>query len=290
MLSMLKDNPIYFKESRGLSRNRNLLFQNVANAVVYPLILVAPFLIVAFITLADINGGTRDFARRLTEILKGCFYFSAGIQFFYVLIASANATQFAFTREKEQKTYDSLICSLMTPQEILTGKLFTALYPVIGTLVLYSPLFFIMGLLSGAALEGLIVVFLFSIAFSLFCGVVSLYSSALAPTGQKAQSYLTSFMALLIIATWIGDWIGNGILHTMGGHTFPFLPFLVFFNPGTGYASAMYLMAGAKHYNCMSDPYSYFHLFWLVCLLTMALFSFMFWRATLRKLGEIAKE
>jgi hypothetical protein len=282
MLNHLMQNPVFFKETKVLPKRKGMMFQKVVNVVVYPLFYVVPFLFVSLTYLS-----TQSFTQYLHDIkniLQGCFYFSIGAQFFYILGSVMNNTQHAFTREKEQKTYDSLVSTLMTPKEIMMGKMAVGIYPLMLSLGAYAPLFFLMGILGGCTTFGLVSVFVFSFCFAIFCGVVGLFSSVISPEGKRAQSTASTILGILILGTGFLDFLAYMGVHTVIPGSY-FFPLFSFFNIGAGYASAIYCCS-ANAWNHIN----YFHFFWLGNLVVMALMTIILWKLSLNRLKDIPRE
>ncbi len=280
MLKQLMDNPIYFRESRVLTATKGVRFHKILNAVIYPLMYAIPpfFVLLTYIMSAHVD----HFYRDLTNILKGCFYFSAGVQFFYILISSLNGTQFSFTREKEQKTYDSLISTLMTPVEIYRGKFFSGMYPTLLSLVAYSPLFIAMGLAVRCTLSGVLTVLVFSLVLTLFSGAAGIFAS-LSKDSKRAQNIVTGIFAILIMGTGLMDFLAYVGYHALfsSSHFFPLFSTL---NVGAGYVSALYSMNGHQ------NPQDYFFFFWIPAMFFMVTLCGVFYHFSIKKLREIPGE
>jgi hypothetical protein len=283
MLKSLMDNPVFFRESRVLSRTRGVGFNRLVNAIVYPLMYVIPPLFMIITAM-----GSRYCIRSghdILDMLRGCFYFSVSVQFFFILFSAMNNTQSSFAREKEQKTYDSLVSTLMTPRELYGGKLFSALYPTLATLVLYSPLFILLGLVVKCRIEGLMAVLFFSLGLALFFGIVGTFASIYCADTKKAASLVTAIVAFLILVTGFLDFFFFSLYHGFFP-TSTFFPLFTLLNVGGGYASTVYSMAGP--HNCSGTDY--FPLFWIPCFLLMTLMGSIVYHYSIKKLSEIPGE
>lgn len=279
MLRHFSDNPVVFKETREPIRGRGIKFLTLLNTIIYPIIFVTPFCAVSIITLS--REGFHGIFENLQDILRACFYFSTGAQFFYILISSVNNTQFSFTREKEQRTYDGLVSTLMKPAEILSGKLISGMYPVAYSLILYSPLFFVLGLFSGLSMMGLVIVFSFSLLFSWFCSVVGLFASAYSSSSGRAQSVSTAIIGSLIAGTFIVDVFINLMIQACDHHFNDPLPIATMFNPGLGYISAAC---------CYCNPFSeWFSYFWILQAMILIVLTKTLWSLTVKRIGEIPR-
>lgn len=279
MLKQAMKNPVVFKETREYPKGRGFKFQLTLNTLFYPFMLIAPFIFVCIIyTFYDKN--LTAFQRDLTSILRGCFIFSTGVQFFYILSSAASGTLHAFTREKEQKTYDSLVSTLMSPADIVYGKLVVGLYPVMKTLLLFSPLFILIGLLSDIPFRGLLIVFVYSLVFCLFCGIFGLFSSAWSATTGKAHNLATTLLGGTILGTFIVDFAINMAVNSVTPIHGP-VPLTTLLSPGLGYISA------ALWY--CTKPENWFWYFWILQMPLLLLITGLLWRFTVKKIGEIPR-
>lgn len=272
-------NPVVFKETREYPKSRRMRFSMLLNSIFYPCMFVAPFLVVTtFCLYTDRGFNVRWFLDNLDEIVRGSFIFSTVIQFFYLLIASTNGTLYAFTREREQKTYDSLMSTLLSPREIMNGKLIVGLYPVLKTLLMYSPLFVLIGLFSEIPLRGLLIVMAYSVGFCLFCGVSGLFVSAFSTTTVRAHALIASLLGGIIVVPFIFDYFINVSLYHFGLFHDP-IPFFTLVSPGLGYASAA----------CWYST-THFHWFWgawIAQTALMLIITAVLWKMTMRKIGSI---
>jgi len=279
-MDFLSNNPIFFRETRVHPRNRGLRFQCILHLLVYPLIFIVPFLFVSFTYL--ISEHLDSYLRDLKGILAGCFTFAVVIQFFYIMGTSL-ATQTSLTKEKEMKTYEGLVASLMSSEEILHGKLLVSLYPILLAILVFSPFFVAMGVLAGMSPLGLISVVLYSVGFSIFCGVVGLFASSVSSQSKKAQNIASSILAFLTLATGFVDFIILITIHAAFPAA-PSFPVLSFLNPGAGFASAM-----MSSLNSPQDI-GVFRFFWIVNFLLLTLMGFAFWRNALKNVKRVTDE
>ncbi|MHC9544980.1 MAG: hypothetical protein AB9903_36155 [Vulcanimicrobiota bacterium] len=279
-MDFMSNNPIFFRETRVFPMNRGMRFQSILHLLVYPLIFIVPFLFVSFTYL--ISEHWDNYLRDMKGILAGCFTFAVVIQFFYILGTSL-ATQTSLTKEKEMKTYEGLVASLMSSKEILTGKMMVCLYPILTALLIYSPLFVGMGMLAGFSFWGLLSVVLYSIGFSIFCGLIGIFASSVSSQSKKAQNVASAILAFLILATGFVDFIILITIHA-AFPTAPSFPVLSFLNPGAGFASAM--MSSVNQVNDMGA----FRFFWIVNFLLLTLMGFAFWRNALKNVKRITDD
>jgi len=279
-MDFLYNNPIFFRETRVFPRSRGMKFLSILHLLIYPLIYIVPFLFVSFTYL--ISEHWDHYLRDIKGILAGCFTFAVVIQFFYILGTSIS-TQTSLTKEKEMKTYEGLVASLMSPSEIILGKLLVCLYPTLTALLVYSPFFAGMGILAGFSFWGLVSVVFYSVGFSVFCGLVGIFASSVSSQSKKAQNVASAILAFLILATGFVDFI---ILMTIRAAfpTAPSFPVLSFLNPGAGFASAM--MSSVNQVNDMGA----FRFFWIVNFLLLTLLGFALWRNAIKNVKRISDD
>jgi ABC-type transport system involved in multi-copper enzyme maturation permease subunit len=105
----------------------------------------------------------------------------------------------AITQEREQQTWEMLIFTLLTPMEILTGKLIARLVPVAALLAAFVPFMVICMSRGGATVVDLLVAYLVFVIWVLFLVTVSLFMSwAFRKTAAAiAMSYVVLFALTL---------------------------------------------------------------------------------------------
>lgn len=101
----------------------------------------------------------------------------------------------AVTQEKEQQTWEMLIFTLLSPLEILVGKLLSRLIPIIGILSAFFPLMFYCFATGGVTFYNYVVTYLIFACWILFLTTTSLFMSwAFRRTASAiAMGYLVLF-------------------------------------------------------------------------------------------------
>ena len=131
---------------------------------------------------------------------------------------SLNATSNLVTGEREKKTFESLQSTMLSPTEIVNGRLLSGLWPVLRELTIVTPLVLALGLTSdlalglslGFAFKALLcVLLLYSSVF--FYGMVGLWSSYASKTTQFANRLASGiaaslFVGLPVVAGLSGTW------------------------------------------------------------------------------------
>jgi ABC-type transport system involved in multi-copper enzyme maturation permease subunit len=125
------------------------------------------------------------------------FYITVGIQIALVCIIAPAATSGAIIGERERQTYEILRTTLLTPMQIVWGKLVSAL-SFIGLLVFASlPLAALSFLLGGIQEQQIIIGLSIIIASALLFATLGLFISARAKTTPAA--IVITFIAVLVV-------------------------------------------------------------------------------------------
>ncbi|MCE1245284.1 MAG: hypothetical protein LWY06_01435 [Firmicutes bacterium] len=136
---VLLNNPVLLKEMRiGLREKRVFIIQTI-----YMLVLG----IVSFFFLLDMS--SRNYAYQYAETGRNFFKTICIIQWFLIVLISPSLTSNSISSEKEKKTYDMLLVTLLNAPDIIIGKLtYAASYLVLllaSSLPLVALVFFIGG-------------------------------------------------------------------------------------------------------------------------------------------------
>jgi ABC-2 type transport system permease protein len=131
------------------------------------------------------------------EVGRTVFYITIGIQIALVCIIAPAATSGAIIGERERQTYEILLTTLLTPLQIVWGKLISAL-SFIGLLVFASlPLAALSFLLGGIQEAQIIMGLSVIVASALLFSTLGLYVSARAKTTLAAV--VVTFIAVLVV-------------------------------------------------------------------------------------------
>jgi ABC-2 type transport system permease protein len=200
----LFENPVLWKEMKTRVRSRQPVpVRNAIAVVVGGLILFCYYHAMSWL----LSDGRADTAR-------DGFHAAVWIQSLLIWLLGPALASNAVTQEKEQQTWDMLIFTLLTPFEILTGKLVSRLFPILGVLIAFLPFMFLTTVMGGATLgEFLLAYFLFAV-WILFLVTVSLFMSW--AFKKTATAVGMSYFVLFLLT------IGTGLLAmtmTIGGNT-----------------------------------------------------------------------
>ena len=149
------------------------------------------------------------------QVLGPILGFSAFLLVLYTVTRALNGTFSAISLEKEQKTYDSLLSTLLTSSDVVGGKLAAGLWPIVRELLVVSPLGVALGALAGYPLQALLFMGLCGCCALLF-GMIGLWASYSSPTSPLANRKGTGLTAALLIGGPLVDWFLHVISYRSG--------------------------------------------------------------------------
>ena len=162
------DNPLYIRDTAIVNRSYEnySTMKNSADRMKS----ITYIAVVLLIVIIGVSYGTG----RLVSLRN--ISFRLALVGFLIMIASefrntANMMQF----EETTGGYDTLISSLLTPEEILQGKFWIFLYPAIKKVLLFSPLIIIGGVLSGFSIPGILSLVILLFAYMVMANLTMLY-------------------------------------------------------------------------------------------------------------------
>ena len=190
-------------------------------------IVLSIYLIILTVVLYVIWSAASDSLMRNQEVGRTILASTAVIQFIFILLMCPSFTCGAISSEKERKTYELLITSLLEPPDIVLGKLFYS--------IVYTGLFLLASLpfsctaffFGGVSPFEIICVYLILLLIAIFISLMGLYySSRFNSTSASMRSaYLTMFFLFMFVTNIIPVFIyGN-----MG--PVPHVPFIFFTIP-----------------------------------------------------------
>ncbi len=192
MLTGLWENPIFVRarqvEQRRLGGGLQSFLMRYGGGL---LLVLGPLAVTMFFTAGDLIQSPGTWVHKW---LGGVVGFTAFLGVLYVTMRAASATAGAISLEKEQKTYECLLATRLRSDEVLAGKLAASLWPVGRELLAAAPLAFGLGLLSGHALQSVILMLLAFTCLGMF-GLLGTWASYIASSSQQA-SRLSMFLAL----------------------------------------------------------------------------------------------
>lgn len=180
----LNENPVYIREK--------ILFEREKKRKKF----VSPFFIhLAILILPALSGYLYGiFDKGLpVDNLKTLFSFSMVFSIlFYLFVGFGSCSLFA--GERERRTYDDLISTAMSPEEIVLGKFWFSFYPAALEMTTYFPIYLIMGLLLKMSLLPLFLIYVFVLVAIALTSLTGLYFSINAQTANEAGVRCSSIL------------------------------------------------------------------------------------------------
>lgn len=195
MLTELWENPIFVRarqvEQRRLGSGIHAFLVRYGAGM---LLVLGPLAVTMFFTAGEVLTSP---GKWIQEWLGGVVGFTAFLGVLYITMRSASATAGAISLEREQKTYECLLATRLRSDEIVAGKLAASLWPVGRELMAAAPIAFGLGILSGNALQSVLLVVLALMCVGMF-GLLGTWASYNSSSSQQA-SRLAMFLAFSFI-------------------------------------------------------------------------------------------
>lgn len=194
-LDNLNNNPIYLKEIKVRERlNSRRKFQ-VPACTGYIAILLFPIAMAIILSLT---------AQQLTpDNLKSVFMITVFLQVLYFIFRGGSHAWGLISGEKEMKTYENLISTVMSPDEIVQGKFQAVFFPLSKELTLLFPVFAAIGILLQIQLFFLVQVYLQTLFLMALFTMVGIYFSNKEKTTAEARINTIRMIAFLLVITLI---------------------------------------------------------------------------------------
>ncbi len=175
------------------------------------LLVFAYILSLAFVLLAMWPGGgvlstVSDTGKKIFEL-----FFSVNLSLLILLIPSFAAT--SVTSERENNTYSALFTTLLTPWEIMSGKLASAVLMLIILVILAIPVASVTALTGGVTFTFLFKITAVLVMTAISYGLVGLACSTLC--ARSSTSILLNYVLILVLAA--GTWLPGALLRNMIG-------------------------------------------------------------------------
>lgn len=230
----LLENPIFIKDYKIRKRRESRKKIRIPSYVGYLAVLTLPIIIIGMIFYL-FKGGKNALwdENQWNQLSQSVITLTIFLQLFYFIFKSISNSFPLFSMEKELRTYNSLISSMLTSEDILKGKFLVAFYPLFLEITGLFPLFAILGLLFKLKISQIFAIYAMNVIFIIFFTLLGLYCSLTSNNSAKSHSRAAFIAGFLLVGTLLID----GIIFTM---THDFIPFSVFLNPGFAFASALY--------------------------------------------------
>lgn len=191
------DNPIIAKELRGRMRDKRTFI-----LLTFYLVLIASFVCVVYLFLSESGSGISfdpDYRQTLGKSIFGTVVI---IELLLIGFIGPGLTSGAITSEREHRTLDLLKTTLLTPRELVLGKLSASviyLFLLIFTVLPIQSLAFILG---GVGLAEIVISSIFLIVTAIFFSTLGIFFSSflkrtLAATVSSYGSILLSVFAII---------------------------------------------------------------------------------------------
>jgi len=188
----LWQNPILRKELNGRMRAK----QGVILVTVY-LGLMTLLIVLVFMFLQS-DGLSFDAPNMLPLIGKALFFTTVGAEILLIAFIAPGLTSGAISSERERQTFDLLRVSLLSPRDLLRGKLFSSLSYIFLLVFTALPLQSVAFVLGGVGLVELGVSLALLVASAFLFAALGLYFSAIA---KRATPAITLSYAFTILPT-----------------------------------------------------------------------------------------
>jgi ABC-type transport system involved in multi-copper enzyme maturation permease subunit len=184
-------NPVLVKELRGRMRGARAFVLLTVYLIILSLAMLLLYTAVASSAGTDLNAG-----RRIGQAL---FYGIAAVALIEVCVITPALTAGSIAGEKERQTYDLLVSSLLSPWQIVLGKLGAALAFALLLILAVVPLMSLAFLFGGVSLAQVIILLAGLVATAVFYACVGLFWSAAMRSTLGANSFaLGTIIAMLL--------------------------------------------------------------------------------------------
>ncbi len=213
-LGTFTDNPVLQKELRSQLRARRQS-QGVR---------LATLLLAGGIVLLLYYYGGRAILQSASNA-RDLFLAMVAIQLTLVLFLAPSLTANAITQEREQQTWNALLLSRLTADEIVVGKLVARLLPAFLILLMFMPLGLLSAVVGGVALSTYTLSYLLLVATAVFYAAIGMFCSWAYRRTAAATSAASGVIAFLVIGTYLlyGLWASANPGRGLDAEDFPIL-------------------------------------------------------------------
>jgi ABC-2 type transport system permease protein len=292
---MAEFNPVLVKELRSRMRGARAFV-----LLTLYLVILGGVTLLFYAAIADISSGALDSGR---TIGKGLFLLISAVALIEVCFISPTLTSGSIAGEKERQSYDLLIASLLSPWQIIWGKLAAALSFALLLIISIVPMMSLAFLFGGVSLTEVVIALIGLVTTAVFYSTIGVFwSTALRTTlGANSMSVGTIIMMLLgipflalIFSLIFGrdlspEWLNSIIFKVIAGvflYSHPFIALQVTEAQIAGGESAFY-----SRISIGTDLVSRGQLLvpspWIIYLLLALLFSFILLLLSVRMLRPV---
>lgn len=187
---MLSDNPILYREWLNLRRRRS---ETWLRRLIYPAMILTPTLGIFVLGSFDRYGPS------LRDAGEVGFALTLFMHLLYVTLRAIASTVATVAWEKENRTFDVLTTTPMSPASLLFGKLLATQLPVMAEMVVFSPLWLFFVLVRAAHLSQLAEVAAMTLGLQVLFSSLGLWASLTRPSAEEAGRLVYGILAALTL-------------------------------------------------------------------------------------------
>ena len=184
-------NPILIKDLRSRMRG--------ARAYILLTIYLTILAGVTLLLYAAIAGSVRDDLNAGREIGRALFFTIATVALIEVCLITPVLTSGSIAGEKERQTYDLLVASLLTPWQIVWGKLVSALAFALLLIVAVVPVMSLAFLFGGVGLTEVLIAIVGLVTTAILYATIGLFWSALMRSSLGATSFAIGTVIVILL-------------------------------------------------------------------------------------------
>ena len=224
-------NPVLVKELRSRMRGPRAFLLLTIYLTILSLVALLLYAALAVNTGPDLNAGQR--------IGKGLFLVIAVVALIEVCVITPALTASSIAGEKERQTYDLLVSSLLSPWQIVLGKLASALAFGLLMVLAVVPLMSLAFLFGGVSLAEILIALVGLVITAVFYAAVGLFWSSIMGSTLGATSFSLGSIILmlggipflagiftLIFGRGSSDWMRSAAFIYLGGAFISTDPFI----------------------------------------------------------------
>ena len=188
---MAEFNPVLVKELRGRMRGARAFVLLSIYLLILSGVTLLFYAAIADISSSDLNSGR--------TVGKGLFLLISAVALIEVCIITPTLTSGSIAGEKERQSYDLLIASLLSPWQIIWGKLAAALSFALLLILAVVPMMSLAFLFGGVSLTEVLIALIGLVTTAVFYATIGVFWSAALRTtlGANSMSVGTIIMMLL---------------------------------------------------------------------------------------------
>jgi ABC-type transport system involved in multi-copper enzyme maturation permease subunit len=225
-------NPVLIKELRGRMRGARAFVLLTIYLLILSAVTLLFYAAIADASSSDLNSGR--------TIGRGLFLLIAGVALIEVCLITPTLTAGSIAGEKERQTYDLLVASLLSPWQIVWGKLGAALSFALLLILSIVPMMSLAFLFGGVSLIQVVIALVGLITTAVFYATIGIFwSAALRSTLGATSLALGSIIMMLLGIPFLAlifslifgrdlspDWLNSAVFAYLAGaflYTHPFI-------------------------------------------------------------------